>query len=124
MSRRPSPEQRRELGSFLSSRRGRLQPADFNLPQGGRRTSGLRREEVALLAGVSVSWYTWLEQGRPINVSLDVLEALARVLRLDDAEHAHLLALAGQPGRLATHPDEEAAPDAAVRLLAVVDPCP
>jgi hypothetical protein len=57
-------------------------------------------------------------------VSLDVLEALARVLRLDEAEHAHLLALAGHPGRLATHPDEEAAPDAAVRLLAVLDPCP
>ncbi len=63
-----------------------------------------------MLAGVSVSWYTWLEQGRSINVSLDVLEALARVLRLDDAEHAHLLALAGHPGRLSTHPDEVAAP--------------
>ena len=66
MSKRPLPEQRRELGAFLSNRRARLQPADFGLPPGPRRTPGLRREEVALLAGVSVSWYTWLEQGREI----------------------------------------------------------
>jgi transcriptional regulator with XRE-family HTH domain len=79
---------------------------------------------VALLAGVSVSWYTWLEQGRRINVSLDVLEALARVLRLDEPEHAHLLALAGHSGRLSAHPVREAAPDTALRLLDVVEPCP
>jgi transcriptional regulator with XRE-family HTH domain len=95
------------------------------LPPGGRRrTPGLRREEVALLAGVSVSWYTWLEQGRPINVSLDVLESLARVLHLDEAEHAHLLALAGHPGRVAAHAGQAAAPDATVRLLEAVEPCP
>ncbi|CAB3810931.1 hypothetical protein LMG27177_07609 [Paraburkholderia fynbosensis] len=54
---------------FLSSRRARLQPAQFGLPEGARRTPGLRREEVAVLAGVSVSWYTWLEQGRDIQPS-------------------------------------------------------
>ncbi len=59
---------------------------------GGRRTPGLRREEVAVLAGVGVSWYTWLEQGRDINVSAEVLDAVARVLRLDAAEHLYLLA--------------------------------
>ena len=89
---------REDLAEFLRARRAAVSPEQVGLPAGGRRrTPGLRREEVALLAGVSVSWYTWLEQGRPINVSLDVLEALARVLRLDEAERAHLLALAG-PG--------------------------
>jgi transcriptional regulator with XRE-family HTH domain len=116
---------RDDLAEFLRARRAAVHPEDVGLPSGGRRrTPGLRREEVALLAGVSVSWYTWLEQGRPINVSLDVLDALARVLRLDDAEHAHLLALAGHPGKPATHAGPEEAPDWAVRLLAVVDPCP
>jgi transcriptional regulator with XRE-family HTH domain len=105
-----------------------VHPDDVGLAAGGRRrTPGLRREEVAMLAGVSVSWYTWLEQGRPINVSLDVLDALARVLRLDDAERTHLLALAGYPGstpRSTVHPTEEPAPDSTVRLLDVVEPCP
>jgi len=62
---------------------------------GKRRTPGLRREEVAVLAGVGVSWYTWLEQGRDINVSAEVLDAIARVLRLSEAERAHLYLLAG-----------------------------
>jgi transcriptional regulator with XRE-family HTH domain len=116
---------RDDLAEFLRARRAAVQPEQVGLPTGGRRrTPGLRREEVALLAGVSVSWYTWLEQGRPINVSLDVLESLARVLRLDEAEHTHLLALAGHPGRSAPHAGPDAAPDTVVRLLAVVDPCP
>lgn len=96
MSRRPSPEQRRELGAFLSSRRGRLQPAAFGLPDGPRRTPGLRREEVAVLAGVSVSWYTWLEQGRDIQPSADALRRIARVLKLDPVESAHLFALSSR----------------------------
>jgi transcriptional regulator with XRE-family HTH domain len=65
-------------------------------PHGRRRTPGLRREEVAQLAGVGVSWYTWLEQGRDINVSEQVLEAIARALMLDRHESAHLFALAGR----------------------------
>ena len=92
----PASEQRRaELGKFLRARRERLSPADFGMPAGlRRRTPGLRREELALLAGVGVSWYTWLEQGREINVSTQVLDALARTLRLDRAERWHMYVLA------------------------------
>jgi transcriptional regulator with XRE-family HTH domain len=87
---------RRELAAFLRSRRERLTPADVGLPSlGRRRTPGLRREEVAQLSGVGVTWYTWLEQGRSINASDQVLNAVARALRLDPDEHAHLLNLAG-----------------------------
>ncbi|MFJ6066413.1 helix-turn-helix transcriptional regulator [Streptomyces tendae] len=87
---------RRELGDFLRSRRERVTPQQAGLPSTGRRrTPGLRREEVAVLAGVGVTWYTWLEQGRPINVSTQVLRAVARVLRLDDVEQRHLHQLAG-----------------------------
>jgi transcriptional regulator with XRE-family HTH domain len=93
MASRPSQEQRREFGAFLSSRRARLQPAEFGLPAGPRRTPGLRREEVAVLAGVSVSWYTWLEQGRDIQPSSDALKRIAKVLKLDRVESAHLFAL-------------------------------
>jgi transcriptional regulator with XRE-family HTH domain len=87
---------RSELGAFLKARRAGVRPADVGLPPGlgPRRTSGLRREEVALLAGVGVTWYTWLEQGRPINASGAVLDAVARTLRLDTAEHRHLYQLA------------------------------
>lgn len=91
-----SPFRRDELRAFLRSRRARLSPADVGLPDNGgrRRTPGLRREELAALAGVGVSWYTWLEQGRDINPSPDVLDALARALRLDPAERRTLFALA------------------------------
>ncbi|MET7860044.1 helix-turn-helix transcriptional regulator [Streptomyces sp. NPDC005318] len=87
-----------EIREFLRSRRARVSPADVGMAGGvvrSRRTPGLRREEVAVLAGVGVSWYTWLEQGREINVSADVLDAIARVLRLDAAEREHLYLLAG-----------------------------
>ena len=88
-------ERERELGDFLRSRRAAIDPADVGLPSGPRRRApGLRREEVALLAGVSVTWYTWLEQGRAERPSRAVLDAVARALRLDDAEHSHLLTLA------------------------------
>jgi hypothetical protein len=92
----PASERRRaELGKFLKTRRARLSPADFDMPAGSRRrTPGLRREELALLAGVGVSWYTWLEQGREINVSTQVLDALAGTLRLDRAERWHMYVLA------------------------------
>jgi transcriptional regulator with XRE-family HTH domain len=87
---------RDELSAYLRSRRARLSPADVGMAAGGRRrTPGLRREEVAVLAGVGVSWYTWLEQGRDITVSADVLDAVARALRLDPHERAHLYVLAG-----------------------------
>src|ERR1700677_2225426 len=91
-----SPVRRDELRAFLRSRRARVSPADVGLPDDGarRRTPGLRREELAALAGVGVSWYTWLEQGRDIHPSPEVLAALARALRLDTAERATLFALA------------------------------
>ena len=91
----PSERRREELGKFLRVRRARLTPEDFGMPAGPRRrTPGLRREEVALLAGVGVTWYTWLEQGRQINASTQVLDAVARTLRLDHAERQHLYWLA------------------------------
>ncbi|WP_327088212.1 helix-turn-helix transcriptional regulator [Nonomuraea sp. NBC_01738] len=87
---------RDELRDFLRSRRARLSPGDVGLPDAGRRrTPGLRREEVAVLAGVGVSWYTWLEQGRDIKVSGDVLDAIGRALLLDGAEREHLYLLSG-----------------------------
>jgi transcriptional regulator with XRE-family HTH domain len=89
---------RHELAAFLRSRRERVAPEDVGLPGGSRRrTAGLRREEVAQLAGVGVTWYTWLEQGRPIRASVQVLEAVARTLRLDPTERRHLFQLAEMP---------------------------
>ncbi|WP_040778330.1 helix-turn-helix transcriptional regulator [Nocardia pneumoniae] len=89
---------RAELGAFLKSRRARISPEDVGLPPGPRRrTPGLRREEVAQLAGIGITWYTWLEQGRSINVSVQVLNAVARTLSLDAAEKAHLYRLADVP---------------------------
>src|SRR3954454_23243961 len=87
---------RGELRRFLTDRRGRINPVDVGLAAGPRRrTPGLRREEVAVLAGVSDSWYQWLEQGRAVNVSEQVLDAVSRGLRLDDHERRHLYMLAG-----------------------------
>jgi transcriptional regulator with XRE-family HTH domain len=87
---------RRELGAFLRSRRERIKPEQVGLrATRRRRTPGLRREEVAQLAGVGVTWYTWLEQGRDINASAQVLDAIARTLQFDAHEHAHLFTLAG-----------------------------
>jgi transcriptional regulator with XRE-family HTH domain len=85
---------RAELADFLKARRAALQPADVGLPGcGRRRTPGLRREEVAQLAGVGTTWYTWLEQGRDVKASLSVLEALAAALRMSVAERGHLIML-------------------------------
>lgn len=90
------PDQRRQLSAFLRSRRERLTPDEVGLPRTGRRrTPGLRREELALLAGISATWYTYLEQGRKIRASEQVLNALAAALRLDRHERDHLLQLAG-----------------------------
>lgn len=88
---------RAELAQFLRTRRERIAPQQVGLPLGiRRRTPGLRREELALLAGVGATWYTWLEQGRAITASSQVLESLARVLQLDADERAHLFILARQ----------------------------
>jgi transcriptional regulator with XRE-family HTH domain len=89
---------RDELAAFLRSRRERITPESAGLPPGlRRRTAGLRREEVAQLSGVGLTWYTWLEQGRPINASAQVLDAIARTLKLDQPEREHLYRLADLP---------------------------
>lgn len=94
------------MGQFLTTRRRQLVRAHLGVPPIiGRRTCGLRREEVAYLAGVSVTWYTWLEQGRDVTPSRQVLDSLARTLRLSQAEHVYLLSLAGYS---APHPAEDA----------------
>jgi transcriptional regulator with XRE-family HTH domain len=92
----PALDSRTELSEFLRTRRARRKPEDVGLPNTGRhrRVPGLRREELAQLAGVSVAYYTRLEQGNGRNVSAEVLDAIARALRLTDAEHAHLTHLA------------------------------
>ncbi|WP_171172335.1 helix-turn-helix transcriptional regulator [Streptomyces sp. I05A-00742] len=91
-----SSARRRELAAFVRSRRERLSPRDAGLlPGPRRRTPGLRREEVAQLSGVSVTWYTWLEQARKIRVSRQVLDAVADALRMTDQERRHLLTLSG-----------------------------
>ncbi|MFE2474531.1 helix-turn-helix domain-containing protein [Streptomyces sp. NPDC001194] len=91
-----SDVRRHELAEFLRSRRERITPEQVGLPRGRRRrTPGLRREEVAQLSAVGVTWYTWLEQAREIQVSPQVLDALARALLLDASERTHLFALAG-----------------------------
>jgi len=84
-----------EIGDFLRTRRAALRPDDVGLVSyGARRVSGLRREELAQLAGVSVTYYTRLEQGNAPSVSDEVLDAIARALRLDETESAHLHDLA------------------------------
>lgn len=93
---------RSELGDFLRSRRERLTPEAVGLPAGRRRrAAGLRREEVAGLAGIGIDWYVRLEQGRAVNPSVTTVEALARALRLSKDEQAHLRAMTRNTGRRA-----------------------
>jgi transcriptional regulator with XRE-family HTH domain len=103
---------REELADFLRRRRANIGPEDVGLPHGGRRrTPGLRREEVAQLAGVGTTWYTWLEQGRDVRESLDVLEALSGALRLTPAERAHLILLGrGEQAPTCKAPTERVSP--------------
>jgi transcriptional regulator with XRE-family HTH domain len=124
VSRRAGERRRAELGGFLKARRAQLSPGDFGMPPGSRRrTPGLRREEVALLAGVGVTWYTWLEQGRQINASMQVLDAVARTLRLDRAEREHLYRLA-EATPLRTECGRQAVPDAIREIVYSLDPLP
>lgn len=88
----------KELADFLKTRRSKIHPFQVGLSSAvRRRTPGLRREEVAQLAGISLTWYTWLEQGRPIHVSTQIIESLTRVLLLDKQERIHLYLLAKHP---------------------------
>jgi transcriptional regulator with XRE-family HTH domain len=109
----PNDIRTRELGAFLRSRRERLAPADVGLPAGSRRrTPGLRREEIAMVAGVGTTWYTWLEQGRDVKPSHEVLSALGEALKLDAAEKRHLFILAGRqaPAARPVSPERVEAP--------------
>jgi transcriptional regulator with XRE-family HTH domain len=124
VTRQAGERRRAELGKFLKARRATLSPDDFGMPPGSRRrTPGLRREEVALLAGVGVTWYTWLEQGREINASTQVLDAVARTLRLDRAEREHLYRLA-EATPLRTECERVAVPDTIREILRSLDPLP
>jgi transcriptional regulator with XRE-family HTH domain len=118
---------RAELSEFLRSRRARLKPADVGLAEYGRRrrVPGLRREELAQLAGVSVAYYTRLEQGNGRNVSVEVLDAISRALKLSDAEHAHLVHLA-KPTRQKRRPapQRQQVRPALQELLAAIDGVP
>src|SRR3984957_12612145 len=108
---------RSELGDFLRSRREKLSPKTMGLSGGRRRrTPGLRREEVAELAGIGVDWYIRLEQGRPVTPSAGTIDALARARQLTELEHHHLRALAGGGGHRPFQP--ETAPPSLVSLLA------
>jgi transcriptional regulator with XRE-family HTH domain len=121
---KPTERRREELGQFLRTRRARLTPEEFGMPAGPRRrTPGLRREEIALLAGVGTTWYTWLEQGREINVSIQVLDAIARTLKLDQAERQHLYILAeAVPVLVST--TRCAVPEAIREIVCSLDPLP
>ena len=112
---------RTALAAFLRARRARLRPSDVGLPEDSalsrRRTPGLRREEVADLSGVGVTWYTWLEQGRDIQASAQVVDALARALVLNQDEHRHLRNLAGLTAPQRETPVDDVLP----RLQRLVD---
>ena len=114
---------RRELGAFLRARRERTAPGEVGLPGSPRRrTPGLRREELAILAGISATWYTYLEQGRDVRPSEQVLTAIARALRLGATERAHLLSLAD--GATPVPPPVEAVAPEVAAVPELVEPAP
>jgi transcriptional regulator with XRE-family HTH domain len=118
-------EARRELAHFLASRRARLTPEEVGLAPGRRRrVPGLRREEVAVLANVSETWYTRLEQGQPINASPDVLDAIAGALRLDGYEREYLFSLTGRFGAGAVPAATSDLPPAIATTLEAFDRAP
>jgi transcriptional regulator with XRE-family HTH domain len=119
-------QRRRELAEFLRSRRERLKPESLGLALAARRrTPGLRREEVAELAGVGATWYTWLEQARDIQPSEDVLARLAVALRLNAAETEHLFALSGRATPAQDNPTSgRAVPPSVRRAMEEFIDCP
>ncbi|HKD74956.1 MAG TPA: helix-turn-helix transcriptional regulator [Ktedonobacterales bacterium] len=118
-------QRRQTLGAFLRTRRARLQPADVGLRDGNRRrTPGLRREEVAELANIGVSWYTLLEQGHDVHPSQSVLANLAQALRLTSAETHHLYLLAGQEPSAHMPPEDAQVTPALQRVVDALSPHP
>lgn len=121
----PESERRQALADFLRKQRARLAPADVGLPAGTRRhTPGLRREEVAYLANMGTSWYIWLEQGRDVHPSTQVLEGLAQALRLTPDERRHLFLLAGLPTPPPASSVAEHISPAFQQMLDDLDPAP
>ena len=122
----PPPTRIQELAEFLRHLRERIDPESVGIPTGGarRRTPGLRREEVSQLAGVGLSWYTWLEQGRDITPSPSVLDALALVFDLNAAERGHLFDLAGVAIPMSAGPYPTQAPPELAEWVAALDPLP
>lgn len=116
---------RSELADFLKSRRRQLSPEALGLAgTGHRRTAGLRREEVSMLSGVSLTWYTWMEQGRDIKPSRQVVDALARTLQLSAAEHAYVRRLTGHPADAPAGDDAGDCPPHVQRFLDALGPSP
>jgi len=109
---------RKELGEFLTAMRKRGTPEEYGFPAGARRrTQGLRREEVAQLASISATWYTWIEQGREVNVSADALERLATALKLSKSERTYLFDMADRRDPHAHMLEADTAPETLVQML-------
>ena len=112
---------RKELATFLQIIRKRSQPADFGFPSGARRrTTGLRREEIAQLVGISSTWYTWIEQGREVNISAEALNRLADNLRLTRSERAYLFEIADRRDPQGSQSENDEVPPLLIDLLNVV----
>lgn len=125
MNSRNEEYRQKELADFLKTRRQKILPSQVGLSTTARRrTPGLRREEVAQLSGIGLTWYTWLEQGRPIHVSTSILESLSRVLLLDEAERRHLYLLANQPFSNEVAEDQRAVSPALTHVLDCLVYCP
>ncbi|MFM9834511.1 MAG: helix-turn-helix transcriptional regulator [Methylophilaceae bacterium] len=109
---------RKELAEFLQAIRQRGTPEEFGFPAGvRRRTQGLRREEVAQLTGISATWYTWIEQGREVNVSADALDRLAIALKLSRSERTYLFDMADRRDPLANKSETDTAPETLINML-------
>ncbi|HQR51535.1 MAG TPA: helix-turn-helix transcriptional regulator [Methylophilaceae bacterium] len=112
---------RKELGEFLQAMRQRGSPEEFGFPSGNRRrTAGLRREEVAQLAGISATWYTWIEQGREVNVSAEALDRLAQALKLSRPERGYLFDMADRRDPRSSETEEDSAPQVLVGMLSSI----
>ncbi|PPD12432.1 helix-turn-helix transcriptional regulator [Methylophilus sp.] len=110
---------RQELAEFLQAMRQRGRPEEFGFPSGARRrTQGLRREEVAQLAGISATWYTWIEQAREVNVSAEALARLASALKLSKTERSYLFDMADRRDPQAHQSEVDTAPETLVAMLA------
>ncbi len=115
-------KRRQELGEFLQAIRHRGIAEEFGFPTGARRRAkGLRREEVAQLAGISATWYTWIEQGRDVNMSADALLRMALALKLNRTERAYLFDLSGRRDPQGHVPEEDLASNTLTTMLKYIN---